>query len=145
MRNATTRPQTIAVLALVAAALLGMLYVSSAPAADPEPATPKPATKDSNPAARPKEVTLTPAVVPAEAKAGAKVTYQVKAKLEPGWHIYTYAKQEPVGGPPRPRFTTFDLFDTGGLKVVGEWTASKPPIRHKEPAFNNLEPRVLRG
>ena len=135
MRNATTRPQTLAVLALVAAALFG---ISHAPAADPEPAVPKPARKDSNPRLRPKEVTLTSAVTTPEAKAGGKVTYQVKAKVEPGWHIYTYAQKEPVGGPARPRFTTFDLFDTGGLKVVGEWVASRPPISHKEPAFNNI-------
>ena len=138
MRNVTSRPRTIVVLALVAAAFLGIPYLS-ATAADPEPATPKPARKDSNPRLRPKEVTLTAEVTPALAKAGGKVTYWVKAKLEPGWHIYTYAKQEPVGGPSRPRFTTFDLFDTGGLKVVGEWVASKPPISHKEPAFNNID------
>jgi thiol:disulfide interchange protein DsbD len=138
MRNATTRPQTIAVLALFAAALLGTIHVS-APAADSPPATLKPALKDSRPAGRPKQVTLTPEVVPTEARAGVKVTYQVKVKLEPGWHIYTYVRQAPAGGPPRPRFTTFDLFDTGGLKVAGEWTASKPPIRRKEPAFDNVE------
>jgi thiol:disulfide interchange protein DsbD len=137
MRNASSRPQTPSILALVAAALLGILH-DAAPAADPEPATPKPARKDSNPRIRPREVTLTPGVTPSEAKAGAKVTYQVKAKLEPGWHIYTYAQKEPVGGPARPRFTTFDLFDTGGLKVAGEWTASAPPVRLKEPAFPDL-------
>jgi thiol:disulfide interchange protein DsbD len=134
MRSAPTRPQVIAGLALVAAALFG-LTPCSAPAADP----PQPARKDSSPRIRPREATLTPEIVPAEAKAGAKVTYQVRVKLEPGWHIYTYAKQPREDGPPRPSFTTFDLFDTGGLKVAGDWMPSKPPIQHPEPAFPDFK------
>jgi thiol:disulfide interchange protein DsbD len=142
MPSAQTRLQAIARPALVAAALLGVaLSPTSAPrpAAAQEAAAPKPAKKDSRPQIRPTEVTMTPAVTPTEAKAGATVTYQVKAALEPGWHIYTYAKAQPANGPARPSFTTFDFFDTGGLKIVGNWTASKPPVRQKEPAFNNLE------
>jgi thiol:disulfide interchange protein DsbD len=127
MRISSTRPQAIAGLALVAA-LLGTPPTSAL-------AAPEPAKKDSSPRIRPKEVTLTPSVTPAEAKAGETVTYQVTAKLEPGWHIYTYAKNQVNDG---PRNTTFDFFDTAGLKPVGDWTASKPPIREKEPAFPNL-------
>ncbi len=134
MRNDTTRPQAIAGLALVAAALLGMIH-ASAPAADPALAAPQPAKKDSSPRIRPREVVLTPAVSRAEAKAGATVIYQVKVKLEPGWHIYAYSKEQAGDG---PRNTTFDFFDTAGLKTAGDWTASKPAIRKKEPAFPTL-------
>jgi thiol:disulfide interchange protein DsbD len=131
MSTASQRPQVKIGLALVAAALVG---ISPAPTL----AAPEPAKKDSSPRTRPREAVLTPAIVPTEAKAGAKVTYEVRVKLEPGWHIYTFAKQEQADGPPRPRFTTFDLFDTGGLKVAGDWMVSKPPIQHKEPAFPDL-------
>jgi len=30
-----------------------------------------------------------------------------------------------------------DFFDTAGLKVVGDWTAAKPPLKKPEPQFNN--------
>ncbi len=134
MRNATTRPQVIAGLVLVAAALIGMVH-DSASGADPESSAPAPKTKDSSARSRSKEVTLTPTVTRPEAKAGAKVTYEVKAKIEPGWHLYRYSKTQPDEG---PRNTTFDFFDTGGLKIVGDWTASKPAIRKKEPTFPKL-------
>ena len=39
----------------------------------------------------------------------------------------------------------FDFFDTAGLKLVGDWTASKPPIRKKEPAFPNSRSWSSRG
>ena len=38
----------------------------------------------------------------------------------------------------RPGNTQFDFFDTAGLKVAGDWTASRPPTRKKEEAFPNL-------
>ncbi len=71
----------------------------------------KPAKKDSSPRTRPKDVVLTPSVTPAEARPGDTVVYKVTAKLAPGWHIYTYAKDQQDEG---PRKTRFDLFDTGG-------------------------------
>jgi thiol:disulfide interchange protein len=132
MRSALTRPRVILGLALVAAALLAVPETSGR--AD-EPASPKPARKDSNPRIRPPEAILTPSVTPEEAKAGETVTYRVTAKLEPGWHIYAYSKKPNAAG---PRNTAFDFFDTDGLKIVGDWTPSRPPTREKEPAFPQL-------
>src|SRR5262245_25051964 len=132
MRSASTRPRVVNGLVLVAATVL---CLPQPHARADEPATPKPTKKDSNPRIRPPEATLTPSVTPAEAKAGEKVTYRVTAKLDPGWHIYTFAKAPQDNG---PRNTSFDLFDLAGLKVVGDWAASKPPIRQKEPAFPQL-------
>jgi thiol:disulfide interchange protein DsbD len=94
-----------------------------------------PTERDSNPRIRPKEVTVTPSVKPAEARAGETVTYQVTAKLKPGWHIYKYDTKPDSGG---PRNTTFDFFETAGLKLKGGWTPSRPPIRKPEPAFDNM-------
>ena len=70
------------------------------------------------------------------ARAGETVSYQVTAKLEPGFHIYQYAKKSAEDGPEN---TQFDLFDTAGLEVAGDWTASRPPIRKKEEVFPKLE------
>ena len=96
----------------------------------------KPAKKDSNPRTRPAEVTSTPTVTPSEAKPGETVTYQVKFKLEPGWHIYKFGKK-PFGDGASPRNTTFDFFDTAGLKLSGEWKSEKAPIAKREPLFDN--------
>ena len=124
-------------LGLIAAACLG-LAIASLPPTTATAADAKPARKDSNPRIRPKEVTLTPSVDPAEAKAGRNGDLpgdgQARARL-----AHLHVCQGRAGRRSRPpRFTTFDFFDTGGLKVVGDWTASKPPIRHKEPAFDNI-------
>jgi len=94
----------------------------------------QPAQKDSNPRAKPKDAILTTAIEPAQAKPGDTVQFQVRAKLSPGWHIFTQAEKQRDEG---PRHTIFDLFDTGGLKVDGEWTASKTPESKPEPAFDN--------
>lgn len=94
----------------------------------------QPKRKDSIPFVKPKEVVLSASVEPAEAKAGDIVTYTVTAKVAPGWHIYQY-KPNPKGASVRD--TYFDFFDPAGLKLVGDWTASKKPIRKAEPAFNN--------
>ncbi len=58
------------------------------------------------------------------------------AKLKPGFHIYQYSKEENEVG---PKNTHFDLFDTAGLVVEGDWTAARAPIKKKEPAFPELE------
>src|SRR5262249_3644463 len=34
--------------------------------------------------------------------------------------------------------TTFDLFDTAGLKTEGDWVASRDPIKHNEPVFPDI-------
>ena len=116
----------------VSALLVGLITSQPRPAwAEGEA---KPAVKDSKPFFKPKGVTMTTSVTPKEATAGDTVTFQIHAKLLPGWHIYKYAKQDPDDG---PRATKFDLFDTAGLKVVGDWTASKDPILKPEPAFDN--------
>jgi thiol:disulfide interchange protein DsbD len=98
--------------------------------------SPKPAKKDSNPRIRPKDATLTTAVVPAEAKPGETVSFQVTARLKPGYHIYTYS-QGPQGE--GPKNTTFDLFDTAGLTIAGDWKPSKEAVQKKEPAFPDLD------
>lgn len=96
--------------------------------------SPQPAQKDSNPRAKPKDATLTTAIEPAQAKPGDTVQFQVRAKLSPGWHIFTQAEKQRDDG---PRHTIFDLFDTGGLEVDGDWSASKTPESKPEPAFDN--------
>ena len=78
-----------------------------------EPAARKPAKKDSSPRIRPEDGHADDRrSSPAEARAGETVTYQVTAKLEPGWHIYHVCEDS------RPRTArgtpTFDFFDTGG-------------------------------
>ncbi len=96
---------------------------------------PSPAKKDSSLRVRPKEAVLTASITPAEARPGETVVYSVTARLEPGWHIYTYTKDKDDEG---PRRTRFDLFDTAGLTVAGDWNPSHEPIRKKEPAFPKL-------
>ncbi|MDR3636176.1 MAG: cytochrome c biogenesis protein CcdA [Isosphaeraceae bacterium] len=118
---------------MVSALLVGLIAMSQ-PRSVRADGEAKPAKKDSKPFFKPKGVTMTPSVTPREAKAGDTVTYQIDTKLAPGWHIYKYAKQDPDSG---PRATKFDFFDTAGLKIVGDWTASKDPILKQEPAFDN--------
>ena len=112
-------------------ALLAALIPSPASAQSP-----KPAKKDSSPRTKPKDVVLTPSVVPAEARPGDTVVYTVTAKLGNGWHIYTYAKEQADQG---PRKTRFDLFDAGGLTVASDWTASREPLRKKEDVFPDVD------
>jgi thiol:disulfide interchange protein DsbD len=103
----------------------------------PEPPAnaPVPAVKDSSPRIRPKGVTLTPSVSPAEVAPGGTVTYKVTAKLEPGLHIYAVAKEKDERPDPIP--TTFDYFDLGGLKLAGDWKPDRQPEARPEPAFDN--------
>ena len=137
MRNSIARSLAPALLATFTAALAGLvLDPSASTAVAAETAAPKPAKKDSSPRIRPKTVTLTTSVEPEVARAGETVSYQVTAKLEPGFHIYQYAKKSAEDGPEN---TQFDLFDTAGLEVAGDWTASRPPIRKKEEAFPKIE------
>jgi thiol:disulfide interchange protein DsbD len=97
---------------------------------------PKPAKKDSRLGIKPKTAELTASVTPAQAKPGDTVTFQVTAKLDPGYHIYKYAKTMEESGPVN---TSFDFFDTAGLVIEGDWTASRPPERHKDPNFADVE------
>ena len=81
----------------------------------------KPLKKDSSTRVRPKEATFTTSVTPGTAKPGDLVTYQVKAKIAPPWHIYKYSKTPLDTG---PRLTEFDFFDTAGLTPEKGWTAT---------------------
>ncbi|MFO0890214.1 MAG: protein-disulfide reductase DsbD family protein [Isosphaeraceae bacterium] len=94
----------------------------------------RPAQKDSPARAKPRDAELTAAVVPAEARPGETVRFQVTARLKPGWHIYTQARKQEGEG---PRKTIFDLFDLSGLEVAGDWKASREPESKAEPAFDN--------
>ncbi|WP_165219425.1 protein-disulfide reductase DsbD family protein [Aquisphaera insulae] len=104
----------------------------SKPATSAGPAPKKP---DTNPRIRPKGVTVTPSVEPVEANPGDTVTYKVRAKLEPGLHIYAVAKDGETSDGPVP--TTFDFFDPAGLKPSGTWKPDQAPQARPEPAFEN--------
>jgi len=97
--------------------------------------TPAPAQKDSSARIRPKGVTLTTSVEPAEARPGESVIYRVRADLEPGLHIYAVANAG--ANQPGPIPTTFDFFDSGGLKIAGDWKPDHAAEARPEPAFNN--------
>jgi thiol:disulfide interchange protein DsbD len=96
---------------------------------------PQPAKKDSSLAIRPKSAVFSTTVVPAEAKPGQTVTFKVTVKLNPGYHIYKHSTVQLPG----PINTTFDFFDTAGLKIDGDWLADKEPQKHKDPNFPDLE------
>src|SRR3954452_9578950 len=76
----------------------------------------KPRRKD-NRLPQPTHAKLTPSATPGELKAGQAFTYQIKAKLDPGWKIFPYSPVQPEE--PGQPYTLFDFFDTGGLKVSG--------------------------
>ncbi len=137
-RNGTRKPITASFAAVATALILVSVWVGgilespkAAMAADP----PKPAKKDSRAFIKSKNATFTTSVEPAEARPGETVTFKVTAKLEPGYHIYKYSKEPAASGPVN---TTFDFFDPAGLKVEGDWAASKEPERHKDPNFADL-------
>jgi len=128
LERTALKPGLIMLIGLVA---LPVLVATGLFAADP----PKPAKKDSRLAIKPKTAELTTSVTPAQAKPGDTVTFQVTAKLDPGYHIYKQSKKQESG----PINTTFDFFDTAGLTIEGDWTASKPPERHKDANFPDVE------
>jgi hypothetical protein len=92
----------------------------------------KPKQKDSR-FPQPTHAKLTTSATPYELKAGQAFTYQVKAKLDPGWKIFPYSPVQPERAPVS---TKFDFFDTGGLKVSGDWRASKAVAKQVSPVFN---------
>ena len=86
-----------------------------------------PAHKDSPARLKPQGVTLTPSCGSRpRSTPGESVTYKVTAKLEPGLHIYAYAKSDAIADGPIP--TTFDFFDTAGLAIEGDWKPDREPI-----------------
>lgn len=133
-RNSLRRPGLVG-FAFAMTTVLGLSF-SVVPPSTARAEEAKPAKKDSSVRLRPKGVTLTPSVKPAEAKAGETVTYQVTVKLNPGSHIYKFST-ELYDKDQGPRNTTFDFFDPAGLTFVGDWKPSRPPTRKPEPAFEN--------
>lgn len=97
----------------------------------------QPKKKNSSERLKPKAATWTTKVEPSVAKPGDIVKFTATAQLQPGWHLYKVAKVPQTDSGPRQ--TEFDLFQTGGLVVKGDWTPSKDLIRKKEPAFPELE------
>ena len=123
-------------LGVLVALVLSGFAVSALPAQEV-----KPKKKDSR--IKPPEVTCETRFVPATARPGDTVEYQVIVKVEEPWHIYAWADQQPANG---PRATQFDLFDPAGLSVALDpttktavWTSDIEPTRKKEPAFPDLE------
>jgi protein tyrosine phosphatase (PTP) superfamily phosphohydrolase (DUF442 family) len=74
----------------------------------------KPARKDTPARIQPKETTLSATIKPTEARPGETVVYSVTAKIDPGWHIYKYAKTDDMQGPSETRRNrlVWDHFDT---------------------------------
>jgi thiol:disulfide interchange protein len=95
----------------------------------------KPAKRDFAAAMMPKQVVLATSIEPASAKLGDTVTFKVTAKLDPGFHIYKYSDVKTPG----PTNTSFDFFDRDGLKLDGGWVASRPPEKHKDPNFPEVD------
>jgi thiol:disulfide interchange protein len=115
------------------AAVTAVLVASQGVRADDAPK--KPAKKDFPLALKSPNVQVTAVVEPTEAKPGETVTFKVTAKLDPGFHIYKYAKEQDPG----PINTSFDFFDTAGLKPEGDWAPARAPIKHHDPNFANLD------
>lgn len=133
----THRGRSIVAAFVAALSLLTVTASFLAPSAWARGDDSKPKAADSNPRAKPKSAKLTTSIEPATAAPGETVTLKVKAELNPTYHIYQYTKT-PTTGSDSPIYTSFDLFDTGGLEVVGEWTASKDAIKHADPNFPNV-------
>ena len=119
-------------LTLVLPALLAGSLTLAVPAMADD--APKPAKKDTALALKPPQATLTTSVEPAEAKPGETVSFKVTAKLDAGFHVYKYSKENVDGPVP----TSFDFFDRAGLETDGDWKASAEPEKHKDPNFPDL-------
>jgi len=132
MRRVLPHQTFLKTIVVIHALLVGMMSIPGvAIAADP----PKPTKKDTFAGLKPKNAVLTTSVEPAEAKPGETVTFKVTAKLDPGTHIYGYSKTQGPG----PIRTSFDFFDPAGLKMEGDWSASKEVEKHKDPNFKDLD------
>ena len=123
------------VVSCVSASLLLVLLTSLTAVAIADDAA-KPARKDSAEAIRPKHAVLSPSIEPSEAKPGDTVTFKVTAKLDPGFHIYKLLGSESDRAR-SARVLTFSI--KGGLELVGGWTASRDPEKHKDPNFPEVE------
>ncbi|WP_337177882.1 protein-disulfide reductase DsbD domain-containing protein [Paludisphaera sp.] len=94
----------------------------------------QPAQKDTPARGKPKAAEVTATIEPARAAPGDTVKLLVRAKLQPGWHIYTVAEKQREEG---PRHTLFDVFDLAGIEKAGDWTADRDAKAAPEPAFGN--------
>ncbi len=121
-------------LTILLAFLVGMLLVPTTSSFGEDL---KPKKKDTNPRLKSKNAVIKTSVEPSEAKPGETVTYKVTVKLDPGYHIYKQV-DKPLPPGAGPVYTTFDFFDTAGLKLEGEWSASKEAVKHKEAVWPNL-------
>lgn len=81
----------------------------------------------------PAEVRFSTAIEPAEVPPGGSSTLRISAKLDPRWHIFA-TTQDGEGG----QKTSFDPFETSGLKIVGDWTPSRAPTLKTELAGTAL-------
>ena len=131
MHQSIHRNVTLVLPAILAGMLAGSLAMTAPAMADDAP---KPAKKDNAEALKPTQATLTTSVEPAEAKPGDTVSFKVTAKLDPGFHIYKYSKENGDGPVP----TSFDFFDHAGLETEGDWKASRDPEKHKDANFPDL-------
>ncbi len=102
---------------------------------DPEPTPPKNKPSVSDSPRVPNQVQFSTSIEPKVAAPGESVTYSVTAKVEEPWHIYAYSPELLSGVTAFP--TMFELFDTDGLDVAGEWTPDRPALE-PEPGNNVL-------
>ena len=85
-----------------------------------------PVEKDTSAGSLPEAAQVSASVTPADAKRGQTISYQVTVKLDPGYHIYPYAK---VRADDATVLTTqFDFFDTAGFEISGDWTTNAVPV-----------------
>ncbi len=108
----------------------------SAPEA-PTAVQPEPAKPNTNPRFKPRQVRWFTAITPSQAKPGDLVRFDVRAEIDPGYHLYAYVEEQPQTE--GPKYTEFDLYNNGGLDVVRNWTPDAPPISQKEPVFPSLD------
>jgi hypothetical protein len=82
---------------------------------------------------QPKQARLTTYTNPKELKPGQIFTYNVKVRLDNGWRIFPFSREQPIEG--GPAFTKFDFFDTGGFEIVSDWHVSTPATAEPLRAF----------
>lgn len=82
-------------------------------------------------------VTLQAAILPASGEKGPQLA--ITARIEPGWHIYSITQS--AGGP----VPTQLKIDASPEFKLGTFSASPPPSRHPEPAFDNLVVEAHKG
>lgn len=90
---------------------------------------------DGKPVGKQKEdhpVSVQAEIVPASGNKPAQLS--ITAKIQPGWHIYSLTQKS--GGPVK---SEIDLKKSTDYRLLGKFEPVVPPVKHAEPAFNNLE------